>query len=300
MKTKVIIVSGFLGSGKTTLIKKYLESCKAEENIVVLENEFGEVSIDSKVLSEDNLDVYEINNGCICCTLLNDFKVGVNTILEKYNPDKIIIEPSGVAKVSDIVNIVENQGGLEVAKIATLVNAFTFEMNADNFGDFYRDQIKNADLIFLTRLDRLNRIRKDGLKRVLQKLNDLNPKARVIYEDVDVKSILDEGLKSSDREYSISKGRRSFQNLESYTFKVDKVFEREELKIILDDILNPTKYGLVIRSKGIVKSSEGFLKFDYVDGEVDIQKIYGVLDTDIVVIGEYLERENLYAVFENL
>lgn len=298
MKTKIIIVSGFLGSGKTTLIKKYLDYCSSDENIVVLENEFGEVSIDSKVLSENNLDVYEINNGCICCTLLNDFETGLSSIIEKYNPDKLIIEPSGVAKVSDIINIVDKLG-LQVDKIATLVNAFTFDMNFESFGDFYKDQIKKADVLFLTRLDRLEKIRKNGFDNVMNKLRILNPNAEVLYrDDVDVKTILDSDSTIQIREVKKPSLERSFQNLESYTLKIEKEFSIDEIYNILDKLINSSKYGLVIRSKGILKTEEGFVKFDYVDGETSVDKLDDSLNTDVVVIGNYLNRVNLYNLFE--
>lgn len=292
---KVNIVSGFLGSGKTTFIKKYLDQVENLGDVVVLENEFGEVSIDSEDFDKNNLTIYEINAGCICCSLLGDFKDSLRYILDNYNPDTIFIEPSGVAKVSDIVKILEDIDYIKLDKVITTVNAFTFNMHINTFGAHYKDQIANADAIFLTRIDRLKKIKKDGYSKLIKDLKALNPNA-IIIDDLDGLDIKKSILKENKKE-------ESFESLdiESYTFDVDRCYREFQIRDFLNDFINTSKYGFIIRSKGILKGVDGlYIRFDYVDGEINLTNIENPSKTGVVVIGYDLNKKEIHDLLENL
>ncbi|MCI6736534.1 MAG: GTP-binding protein [Intestinibacter sp.] len=300
--TKVNIISGFLGSGKTTFIKKYLDEVKNLGKVVILENEFGEISIDSDALYSEDLNIYEINAGCICCSLLADFKDSLDYIFKKYNPDTLFIEPSGVAKVSDIVKILDGIKNIELDKIITTVNAFTFDMHIKTFGEHYEDQIVNADIIFLTRIERLKRVRKNGLDKLINDLKALNPNALIVDKSLDefnINDIIYKNIKNDNRDNYTVNGDNL--DLSSYTFDVDKFYSQEQIDNLLGEFINFSKYGLIIRSKGILKDIKGnYLKFDYVDGEIHIDKLTNTSKTGIVVIGQDLNEKRIYDLFQNL
>ena len=157
---KINIISGFLGAGKTTLIKKLLgsEAMKGEK-IILLENEYGDVGVDGSFLKDSGVIVDELNSGCICCTLVGDFQKAVDELIEKYNPDRLIIEPSGVGKLSEIVNAVEkckaSHPEMEISGCATIVDAGKCRMHMKNFGEFFLDQVKTADTVIFSRTQNL-------------------------------------------------------------------------------------------------------------------------------------------------
>ena len=149
--TKVDIFSGFLGAGKTTLIKKLIAEAYRGQKLVLIENEFGDIGIDGGFMAEAGIQVNELNSGCICCSLVGDFKEALEKVLETYHPDRILIEPSGVGKLSDILAAVARVEGLEVNSATTVADANKCRMYAKNFGEFYDDQIKHAGAIVLSR-----------------------------------------------------------------------------------------------------------------------------------------------------
>ena len=151
---KIDIVSGFLGAGKTTFIKRLLETKLKEEKVVLIENEYGEVSVDSDILDESGIEIKELSQGCICCSLVGDFAKSLNEVIENYNPDRILIEPSGVGKLSDIVKAVKDAGLAQyINSLVCMVDAKKAKMYDRNFGEFFVDQIKNAHTVILSRMD---------------------------------------------------------------------------------------------------------------------------------------------------
>lgn len=149
--TKVDIFSGFLGAGKTTLIKKLIAEAYRGQKLVLIENEFGDIGIDGGFMAEAGIQVNELNSGCICCSLVGDFKEALEKVLGTYHPDRILIEPSGVGKLSDILAAVARVEGLEVNSATTVADANKCKLYAKNFGEFYDDQIKHAGAIVLSR-----------------------------------------------------------------------------------------------------------------------------------------------------
>ena len=178
---KVNIISGFLGAGKTTLIKKLLTGSVAKEKIILLENEYGEVGVDGSFMKDSGIIVDELNSGCICCTLVGDFQKAVDELIEKYNPDRLIIEPSGVGKLSEIVNAVEKckakHADMEIAGCATVVDAGKARMHMKNFGEFFLDQVKTADTVIFSRTQLLSADRVEK-SRVL--IEEAHPGVRIV------------------------------------------------------------------------------------------------------------------------
>ena len=152
--TKVDIISGFLGAGKTTLIKKLLKDSLAGEQVVLIENEFGEIGIDGGFLKEAGIEIREMNSGCICCSLVGDFGVALKEVIDKYHPDRIIIEPSGVGKLSDVTKAVlsvEKEADITINSLTTVVDVKKCKMYLRNFGEFFENQVENASTIILSR-----------------------------------------------------------------------------------------------------------------------------------------------------
>ena len=177
---KINIISGFLGAGKTTLIKKLLTAVKGEK-IILLENEYGDVGVDGAFMKDSGIIVDELNSGCICCTLVGDFQKAVDELIEKYNPDRLIIEPSGVGKLSEIVNAVEKckakHPDMEISGCATVVDAGKCRMHMKNFGEFFLDQVKTADTVIFSRTQMLSAERVEK-SRVL--IEEAHPGVRVV------------------------------------------------------------------------------------------------------------------------
>ena len=178
--TKVDIFSGFLGAGKTTLIKKLLSDGYDKNKIVIIENEFGEIGIDGGFLKETGIQTREMNSGCICCSLVGDFGKALKEVQNTYNPDRIIIEPSGVGKLSDVVTAVEKakeECDLEINSLVDVVNAENFDMYFENFSEFFVNQIENAGTIILSRVQLIEQAEADSC---IAKIKETNPNAFII------------------------------------------------------------------------------------------------------------------------
>ncbi len=193
--TKVTIISGFLGAGKTTLIKKLLKEAFAGEKCVLLENEYGEVGIDGGFMKDSGIQISELNSGCICCTLAGDFTKAIGELVEKYHPDRLIIEPSGVGKLSDIRRVVEQEekehGEIHLTGCATIVDAGKCKMYLKNFAEFFIDQIKCAETIILSRTQLVS---EEKLEKAVELVREQNADARLIttpWDDITGQVIMD-------------------------------------------------------------------------------------------------------------
>ena len=175
--TKTDIFSGFLGAGKTTLIRKLIAEGYKNEKLVLIENEFGDIAIDGGFLKDAGVEITEMNSGCICCTLVGDFTKALRKVIEDYAPDRIIIEPSGVGKLSDVAAAVERVEGIVLGAKVTLVDAGKCKLYARNFGEFFDDQVKNADLIVLSRTGIIDEAK---TLAAVELLRGLNPDAAMI------------------------------------------------------------------------------------------------------------------------
>ncbi len=178
--TKIDIISGFLGAGKTTFIKKLLKEAIAGEQVVLIENEFGEIGIDGGFLKDSGIEIREMNSGCICCSLVGDFGKSLEEVLTKYRPDRVIIEPSGVGKLSDVMNAVRNVAkDLEVRlnSAVTVVDANKCRMYMKNFGEFFNNQVENAGTIVLSRTDVTE---KGKVRKAAEMLREHNAAATIV------------------------------------------------------------------------------------------------------------------------
>lgn len=186
--TKVDIISGFLGAGKTTLIRELLADGLNNEQIVLIENEFGEIGIDSGFLKDAGVEIREMNQGCICCSLVGDFGTALGEVAEKYHPDRIVIEPSGVGKLSDVIRAVEGvkeQAQVEVNSTTTVVDVLKCKMYLKNFGEFFKNQVESAGTIILSRTD-TEKATPEKIEQALEILRPLNPDATIITTPVSV------------------------------------------------------------------------------------------------------------------
>ncbi len=193
--TKIDIISGFLGAGKTTLIKKLIKEALGGEKVVLIENEFGEIGIDGGFLKEAGIEITEMNSGCICCTLVGDFGAALRDVITKYSPDRIIIEPSGVGKLSDVIKAVadvkKDFEDVELNSFITVADAGKTTMYMKNFGEFFNDQIENANTIVLSRTAKTP---ESKLEKAVAAIKEHNDKAVIITTDWDSltgKQILD-------------------------------------------------------------------------------------------------------------
>ena len=189
---KIDIISGFLGAGKTTLIKKLIAEAFEGEKLVLIENEFGEIGIDGGFLKEAGIQITEMNSGCICCSLVGDFGEALKEVLTKYSPDRVIIEPSGVGKLSDVIKAVKNIGDeVQINSTATVVDASKCKMYMKNYGEFYNNQIEYAGTVILSRTQNVSA---DKLDACLKMIREKNEEASIIttpWDDIQGKNILE-------------------------------------------------------------------------------------------------------------
>lgn len=320
MKTTVDIFSGFLGAGKTMLIKKLLSEKVYGKNTVIIENEFGEVGIDGAILKESNIEVKEINSGCICCQVSGSFGDAVLEVLDKYEPENIIIEPSGVAKLSEILKILDGikfEDKINVRNIITLIDIQNYYMYLKNFKEFYENQVKNANKIVLSRTQFVN---DEKIKDTIISLKKFNSKAQIMYKPWNEmngsdfmseknKNILEFDIKEKKAIINMprTKGHKTFRKEENHSakdvfesFPIDliRITSTEELKNKFQFISNNKKFGKVIRAKGVVEGIDGgYYQFDYVPNEFKSRKIKWSSRKVVSIIGSELNKKELKLLF---
>ena len=193
--TKIDIISGFLGAGKTTLIKKLIEEGLKGQKVVLIENEFGEIGIDGGFLKESGIQINEMNSGCICCSLVGDFNTALKDVLEQYTPDRIIIEPSGVGKLSDVMKavqkVVDAEANVVLNSHITVADAQRAKMYLKNFGEFYRNQIEFASAVILSRSQNVKEDKLEKAVKLLRSLNDKCPIVTTPWEELSGAQILE-------------------------------------------------------------------------------------------------------------
>lgn len=315
MSVKVEIFSGFLGAGKTQLIKKLIEEGYYKENIAIIENEFGEVSIDGAILKRTNTLVKEINAGCICCQVTGDFKESIIDVVENCNVDRLLVEPTGVAKLSDIKKVFNEQELKDIAvveKAVTVVDSEKFNLYLANFKSFFVNQIKNADIIILSRTQNIS---SDEVKRLQGEINKINSNAIIISKDwkkikaeelVPKKFLTKEVEEKKDRlsfrkgnsnNNSIIKEKNDENKFESFALKIDRNVSKEELLSKFNFIRNSFEFGEIIRAKGIVNTKNGKEQFDYTLSEINMEKIAYRGETVISFIGTNLDKDKIKKFF---
>ena len=205
--TKIDIFSGFLGAGKTTLIRKLIEEAYAGEKLVLIENEFGEIGIDGGFLKDAGIEINEMNSGCICCTLVGDFSKAIEKVIKEFEPDRILIEPSGVGKLSDVILAVENlrDDRIKLNSFTTIVDGRRYKMYMKNFGEFYNNQVEHANTVVVSHAQDMDGVQIDA---AVSMIRELNPKAGIIttdWDSLDGKKILETMEEGSTLESALDK-----------------------------------------------------------------------------------------------
>ena len=373
--TKIDIFSGFLGAGKTTLIRKLIAEAYKGEKLVLIENEFGEIAIDGGFLRDAGVEITEMNSGCICCTLVGDFTKALKKVMDEYAPDRIIIEPSGVGKLSDVAAAVSRVEGAVIGAKITVVDAGKCRMYMRNFGEFFNDQVENADLIVLSRTDTAS---EEKIMTAVELLKGLNDHAGLIttpwaqLDGAQIRAAMDEnGLKAElehmehehhhhhhdededgheccrdhdhehhhhdddddecchdhehehhhdddehdhhhhehdenctcgchdhDHDHEHHHHHHADEMFASWGMETPRKFGEGELRAILDKLQDEAKYGVILRAKGIVDSSDcEWIYFDYVPGEIDIRRGAAAVTGRLCVIGSKINEQALKELF---
>lgn len=370
--TKIDIFSGFLGAGKTTLIKKLLKESLADTQVVLIENEFGEIGIDGGFLKEAGIEIKEMNSGCICCSLVGDFGASLREVLDTYTPERILIEPSGVGKLSDVMKAVQDamaDRDVELNSAVAVVDACKCKMYIKNFGEFFVNQIEHAGTIILSRTDKLD---EKKLAVCVEMIREHNAKATIIttpWDALEGNDILEtiEGAKDLEAElmkevlsrheehhhdhgpdctcgchdhdgeehdhhhgeeehdhHHNGEGHSHHHDGEEHDHHHDEhghhhhehghhyadeiftswgletpaVYSKDDIAHILGELGKEEIYGMVLRAKGMVPSSDGgWIYFDYVPEESNIRSGKPDVTGKFCVIGSKLNEEKLAELF---
>ncbi|MEG0829765.1 MAG: GTP-binding protein [Anaerovoracaceae bacterium] len=322
---KVEIISGFLGAGKTTFIKELLSKVFNQEKVVLIENEFGEMGIDSRFLKDTGIEVTEMNSGCICCTLAGDFTIALKKVMEQYNPDRIIIEPSGVGKLSDVTKAVAN-AGLKVNSSITIVDGKKAIMYGKNFGEFFNDQVENASTIVVSRSQLISQ---EALENSVKMLKGRNPEAKMITtpwdqlagdqigEAISQVHVMEEQLMGKEccqcscgcnhddghndhdhHHHEHHHHHHADEMFTSWSSQTIRKFTRQELEDLLKMMTVTDQFGQILRAKGILQGEDGtWMEFDLACEEIQIRKCSPDYTGRLCVIGTKLKEVQLKEAF---
>lgn len=317
--TKVDIISGFLGAGKTTFIKRLVTDVFQGEKIVLIENEFGEIGIDGGFLKDAGIEITEMNSGCICCTLVGDFSEALKKVVDQYHPDRIIIEPSGVGKLSDVagaVRNVEEHCGIELNSCITVADGKKVKIYLKNFGEFYSNQIEHAATIVLSRTQSMT---DSKLKEAVALIREENPDAAVIttpWDQLDgevIRNAVEQTSKPTDllneaclhhdhdgcchhdhEDCGCHEHHHADDVFTSWGTETVEKYDRSEIEQFLDSLADEETYGTILRAKGIVEGTDGsWMEFDYVPGEYEIRDTKADYTGKICVIGTDIHTDNI-------
>ena len=373
--TKIDIFSGFLGAGKTTLIKKLIAEAYAGEKLVLIENEFGEIGIDGGFLRDAGIEITEMNSGCICCSLVGDFATALCRVLDEFHPDRIIIEPSGVGKLSDVIKAVKgiNRPDAELGSYTVVVDVNKCKMYMKNFGEFYNDQIKHASSIVLSHTGKTTERKLADCVALVREQNADAVLVTTPWEEIDGKEILhaihhgkgslDSLIEEAEQEaHNHHQGHHDHHHNDEHhdheehdhhhhehgegckcgcgghghhdheehdhhhhehgegckcgcgghdhhhhhadevftSFGVEtvKTFTATEITAILEKFAEGDDYGMILRAKGIVDSTDGkWIHFDYVPGEPDVRYGTPAVIGALCVIGVGIDNDKIKELF---
>ena len=367
--TKIDIFSGFLGAGKTTLIKKLISEAYSGEKLVLIENEFGDIGIDGGFLQDAGVNITEMNSGCICCSLVGDFGKALRQVIRDYSPDRIVIEPSGVGKLSDVIAaVMDVKADIELNAVATVVDVNKCKMYMKNFGEFFNNQIESAGTIILSHTTKTTDAKLAGCIELLRQHNadaDIltTPWEQLtgaqILEVLEKKNTLKDELAQlagevhhhhhehgeectcghehhhhhehdeectcghehhhhhehgeectcgHEHHHHHEHGEECTCGHDHHHHHADEVFTsfgaetgrrytEEEIAACLAALEDESKYGMILRAKGIVNGTDGFIHFDYVPGEADIRHGSAAPTGRVCVIGAEINEEALKELF---
>ena len=290
---KILLISGFLGAGKTTFIKEMAKNINLE--FVVLENEYADIGVDKDFLDEKNLDVWEMSEGCICCSMKGDFKSSIKRIYSEINPEYLLIEPTGLGMLSSIIeNIKElNNEDIEILRPISLIDVTSFDEYLESFNNFFLDNLKNTGKVILTKLESISPIEVENIKNRILELN-----ANLEIETNDYRNfskewfakLLNRNLENKVIDKNFSMGTHI--NLRTFSKENINLKTMDELGLLLNRLVNGD-FGKVYRAKGIIKIDSYWGKFNLVYKNFEMEAIEKAEVTKIVVIGNNLDIENL-------
>lgn len=304
-KVKMDIVSGFLGSGKTTLIRKILQSLP-EEKIVIIENEYGEIQIDKEVLRVAGFDIYELTNGCVCCSLKEDFRLILRQILEQ-DVDRIIFEPSGIFILSEIFELFQDPviaEACELNSVITVVDGVNFYRYAQGVTGFFANQIEGADVLLISKSQLVDL---EQVEKIKEELRRMNSQAVIIAEpwenlgSKEIQSLMAGNILTKDSWKESLNGGKMEESLSGHSFDTvgmatKKAFSLEGLEELLEGAQKGI-FGDVVRAKGIVPNGNEFWEFNYILGDFDIRPTQGDFAGMVSFIGKDLDKEKITECF---
>lgn len=332
---EIDIFSGFLGAGKTTLIKKLIREVYAGEKVVLIENEFGEIGVDGGFLKDAGIEITEMNSGCICCSLVGDFAKALKEVAQKFSPDRIVIEPSGVGKLSDVIRAVERAGvpDSKLHAFCTVVDAKKCKSYLKNFGEFFLDQVKNASCIVLShtagaeeKTREAAEILKAHTKATIITTDWDKLSGKDIFEAMSGEDSLNEELKRLAEETAHEHEHRHEHDHDhehehhhehdhhdhehehehhhhhaddvftSWGKETSKVYTEGDIRAALS-ALDGGEYGQILRAKGIVDGKDGWIYFDFVPGEIDIRSGAPAVTGRLCVIGCKIDTDRIEKLF---
>lgn len=328
--TEISIISGFLGAGKTTLIQKMIKELYKDKKVVLIENEFGEVGIDGGFMEESGVQVSEMNSGCICCSLVGDFGKNMREVVETYNPDYILVEPSGVGKLSDVMKSVvdlEKDMDVKLAGLFTVVNGKKCLKQMSAFGEFYNNQIEYASTIILSRSQEMTSAQ---LEQVVGELREKNGTAAIIttnWEQISAEQIMEAAREKNDFMEAIVREVSEHNHHEhdhhehhhdheecncgchhdhhaddvfvSWGIETPHVFQKDKLEKAISTLTNDEDYdGIVLRAKGMVPVEDGsWVYFDMIPGDYELRSGKPQYTGKLVVIGTRIDERELKRLF---
>ena len=329
--TKIDIFSGFLGAGKTTLIKKLIAEAYTGEKLVLIENEFGEISVDGGFLKDAGVEITEMSSGCICCSLVGDFAEALKKVKTQFAPDRILIEPSGVGKLSDVIRAVQGVGDPDLVpgSFTTVVDATRAKMYMKNFGEFWCNQVENAGAIVLSRTKGMS---EGKLAACVDMLREHNKDAVIVttpWDELDGKTLRaamehEDSLKAEldrlaaeygdadddedecccghdhdhEQHHHHHHGHDADEVFVSWGAETARKFTEAEINEMLAG-LDSLRYGQVVRAKGYVASDgEDWIYFDYVPGERELRHGAPAVTGRLCVIGSGLDEDGLKELFK--
>ncbi|MBZ9686182.1 GTP-binding protein [Clostridium estertheticum] len=300
---KIDVVSGFLGSGKTTLIKSLLKAYE-NEKVVLIENEFGDIGIDGDIIEREGFQVFEISSGCICCIMKKDFLMVLSRIISEFNPDRIIVEPTGISILSEIIDILSTKEVSEkcsINSLVTVIDSINYLQQCDVFGEFFEDQIINAETLILSKSQFIDQEKVEEITEALRKLNKESEIITSNWSNLsssEVKELLEGNIKLDLKELFYAEYKPCKENkFKAVGIKTSKKFTKRELEEILMELKNPI-YGMVLRGKGFLKGVNSFLEFSYTNGEYIIDENKERCSGRLCLIGQNLNEEELNKLFK--
>ena len=335
--TIIDIFSGFLGAGKTTLIKKLLQEAYAGQKLMLIENEFGEIGIDGGFLQEAGINITEMNSGCICCSLVGDFGKALKEAIDTYAPDRIIIEPSGVGKLSDVIAAVEKVDGVQLGYTVVVVDAGKVKIYTKNFGEFYNNQVETASTIILSRTDGISQEKLNLAVEILRGMNDHATIVTTPWPQLSGLQLLtameggasiaaelrkleeeahhhhadhcccghhdhehhhgEDGHCCGHHDHDHHHHHHADEVFTSWGVETAKKFTAVDIEKALE-ALDSGEYGLVLRAKGIVACADGgWIHFDYVPEEHNVRMGGADVTGKLCVIGAQLNEQAVAALF---